>query len=73
MANKEIGKMSAEQFQRIRERDLKLSRSEFARIFGWTPRHVRNMENGVTDISRTTEILMKLAKIAVKHELVEFK
>lgn len=65
--------MTAAQFQRIRERDLKLTRSEFAKIFGFTPRHVRNLENGKKYITQRNAMLMILAKKAHAKGLISFK
>lgn len=65
--------MSAEQFRRIRERDLKLTRKEFSDIFGFTQRHIRDMEKGETPIIHRTALLMVLAKKANAKGIISFK
>jgi len=65
--------MSAKKFRQIRESALGLTRTEFGNIFGFTYRQVRNLEEGDSPITKKNAMLMRLAEIAVKNELIEFK
>lgn len=65
--------MSAKKFRHIRETVLGLTRTEFGNIFGFTYRQVRNLEEGDSRITKKNAMLMQLAALAVKHELIEFK
>jgi DNA-binding transcriptional regulator YiaG len=64
--------MTPAQFQRIREVDFKLSRAEFAKVFGFSDRHVRDLENGIKPINHRTALLLKLAKKAHEYDLINF-
>lgn len=65
--------MTPENFRRIREKVLGLTRQEFATIFGFTYRHVHNLEEGITPINKRNAMLMQLAKKSHQHGLIKFK
>jgi len=64
--------MTPAQFQRIREVDFELTRAQFALAFGFSDRHVRDLENGIKPINHRTALLLKLAKKALEHDLIRF-
>lgn len=65
--------LTAKQFREIRENVLGMSRKEFAEAFGFTPRHVRNLENGESDVSDKNTKLMILAKIVKEYGLFDLE
>lgn len=58
--------MTAMQFKRIREKDLGMTRTEFAEYFGFTPRHLRDIEAGKTAVTQKNAMLMLMAKKLVE-------
>lgn len=62
--------MSPDTFRRYRNH-LGVTPREFGNIFGFTGRHIYNIENGVAAIPRRVEIYMKLIVLAVDNGLIE--
>jgi len=65
--------MTASQFRKVREDVLEMTRREFAKKFGFTPRHVRDLEQGIKRITQKNTMLMTLARVAKENDLVDFE